>query len=272
MSSIRDRALGILKAIPVPIRSTDPGGIYAKYTGLTHQALAANWKKGGIMTGCNGFAGWYGTQLGSPLYLGRFDLATYLPSHGKGHAWVKSVEGKKPQPGDILIHTGLHEDVCLGFEGEALLRIAAGQGGKGMGCDLLSRVPAPGKYTPYTAAKLQGWVDIDLYFGDAPSASPLAQWLQGWWSVWDGKQYFYFFGQGGYVQYTKTKPANKAAPPKYVLNSGKVTISATGAVVLDWNPADGGATRETFSNARIGGTQMNGSSSRYAPLVATKML
>jgi hypothetical protein len=269
MTPIRERAVGILNAIPVPIRSTDAGGLYARYTGgLTHQTMADNWKKGGIMTGCNAFAGWYGQQLGSTIYLGRFDLATYLPSQGKGHAWVKSAAGKRPQPGDILIHTGLHEDVCIGFVGDVLHRMAAGQGGKGMGYDLLCRVPGKG---PFNAGNLQGWVDIDLYFGAAPAVSPLAQWMQGWWSVWDGNQYYYYFGQGGYVQYVKTMPVSKAAPPKHPLNTGTFTVAASGGLVIDWNPADGGATRETFANARVSNTQMNGTSNRYAPLLAKKM-
>lgn len=269
MTPIRARALEILNAMPVPIRSTDPGGRYAKYTGgLTHQTMADNWKKGGIMTGCNAFAGWYGQQLGSSLYLGRFDLATYLPSHGKGHAWVKSAAGKKPQPGDILIHTGLHEDVCIGFVGEVLHRMAAGQGGKGMGCDLLCRVPGKGSYS---AAGLQGWVDIDLYFGAAPAVSPLAQWLLGWWSVWDGTQYYYHFDAAGGVQYTKTKPVNRAAPLTHPVNRGGYRFLQHGVLVLEWAPAGDGVTRETFTNAVPGSSKMNGTSNRYGQLVATKL-
>lgn len=270
MTPIREKALGILNSMPAaPVRSNDGTGNYSKYTGgLKHETMAANWSKGGIMTGCNAFAGWYAQQLGSSLYLGRFDLATILPGAGKGHAWIKSAAGKRPQPGDILIHTGLHEDVCIGFVGDILHRMAAGQGGKGMGCDVLCRVPGKG---PFNASNLQGWVDIDLYFGPAPVIAVTPAWLQGWWSVWDGVQYYYYFGQGGCVQYTKQKPVSKATPPKHPLNEGTFSVATTGAVVIDWNPADGGATRETFGNARSGCTQMNGTSNRYAPLVATKI-
>jgi hypothetical protein len=270
MTPIRERAVGILNAIPVPIRSTDAGGGYAKYTGgLLHQTMADNWKKGGIMTGCNAFAGWYAQQLGSTTYLGRFDLDSFLPSHGKGYAWVKSGPGKRPQPGDILIHTGLHEDVCIGFVGDILHRMAAGQGGKGMGCDLLCRVPGKG---PFNAGNLKGWVDIDLYFGQAPAVSPLAQWMQGWWSVWDGNQYYYYFDACGSVQYTKVKPIGKMAPPAKPLNQGSFKFPQSNTLVIDWNPADNGATKETFSDARVGCTQMNGTSNRYSPLVAKRML
>jgi hypothetical protein len=270
MTAIRDKAAGILNAMPaVPIRSNDGTGNYSKYTGgLKHETMAANWATGGIMTGCNAFAGWYGQQLGSSIYLGRFDLAKFLPANGKGHAWVKSAPGKRPQPGDILIHTGLHEDVCIGFVGDVLHRMAAGQGGKGMGCDVLCRVPGKG---PFNAGNLQGWVDIDLYFGPAPAVVP-THWLQGWWSVWDGKQYYYYFDAAGGVQYVTAKPSSRAAPPAHPANRGGYQFLQQGVLVLEWAPSGDGVTRETFSNAQVGCTKMNGTSNRYAPLVATKLL
>lgn len=64
-----------------------------------------------------------------------------------------------------------------------------------------------------------------------------------------------------------------AAPQKRPLNEGTVTISATPPhVVIDWNPADDGATKESFT--RVGWTSesaMNGVSNRYSPLFAKKM-
>jgi hypothetical protein len=91
--------------------------------------------------------------------------------------------------------------------------------------------------------------------------------------VWDGKQYYYFFGNNGCVQYVTTKPIGKAAPPRFPINEGTFTMGPTGAVVIDWNPAGGGSTRETFIKGGVGSTQMNGKSDRYAdsPLVAKKM-
>src|SRR5262245_33939729 len=100
MSAIRDRARGILNGMPQgEIRSNDGTGNYTKYTGLTHAAMEESWKNGGKLTGCNGFTGWYATSLGSEKYIGRFDLETYLPKIGKGHAWVKSKPGLRPQYG-----------------------------------------------------------------------------------------------------------------------------------------------------------------------------
>jgi len=42
--------------------------------GLTHKMLTDNWAKGGMMTGCNGFTGWYGSQMGSKTISRGFDL------------------------------------------------------------------------------------------------------------------------------------------------------------------------------------------------------
>lgn len=98
------------------------------------------------------------------------------------------------------------------------------------------------------------------------------QWVTGWWTVYDGNSYYYYFSDQALVTYTKIRPANaKAAPPKSPLNEGKVTMTAQG-LVIDWNPADGGATKETFTRAGASERDMNGVSNRYAPLSAKKML
>lgn len=266
MTPIRERAKEILDAMPAtPIRSNDHTGNYKKFTGIDHETLESNWKTGGIMTGCNGFVGWYGRQVGATVNLGRFDLTTYLPSIGKGHAWVKSTADRRPSYGDILLHAGLHEDVALGFDGDILNRMAAGQGGRSQGCDILTRVR--GK-SVYSYINLQGWIDLDLYFGATQPV--LANQLLGWWSVWDGNQYYYFFDAKGGVQYTTTKPLNTGAPLKLPLNQGSYAFASSGKLVIDWNPADGGATKETFTWPPLG-ERINGISNRYAPLVATKM-
>ena len=199
----------------------------------------------------------------------QFDLVTYLPSIGKSDAWIRSSGSRRPQRGDILRHKSFHVDVCDGWDGNILLRIAAGQGGKGMGCDVLKRVR--GK-AAFGSNSLEGWIDIDVFFGQAsrPEADPAMQWIAGWWDVWDGNQYYYFFEPTGDVTYVKAKPRSMGAPPKLPLNQGEFTID-NGNLVIEWNATDGGITIETFHGARMGVGQMNGVSSRYAPLVATKM-
>ena len=270
MSEIRDKAERILDAIPNRDMRSNAGDEYTRYTGLAHSTMKANWDKGGIMTGCNAFVGWYGRELGSKVYLGRFDLATYLPSVGKGDSWIRSSGGRKPQKGDILRHKSFHVDVCDGWDGNILLRIAAGQGGKGMGCDVLKRVRGKAAFDPNN---LEGWIDLETYFGELSRSTvdPLAEWMSGWWDVWDGNQYYYYFEHNGDVFYTKAKPRSRTAPPKMPLNQGSYVFYDDGTMVIDWNPADGGVTVETFSGVRQGVTRMNGVSNRYAPLVATQM-
>lgn len=276
MTPIRTKAMAILNAIPSgEMKSNDSSGLYQKYTGgLTHKRMTDDWayrkehKLPGQLTGCNEFVGWYARQLGSRWNLGRFDLVNYLPTIGKADSWVKSASGLKPQPGDILLHTAFHIDVALKFEGQVLTRVAAGQGGPKFGYDVLKRVVGNGDFTP---ANFQGWVDIDLFFKTSPMRSPVPPWLLGWWSVFDGNQYYYYFS-AQQVTYTKTKPSNLSAPPaKGGLNYGNVTIIDHGLEIL-WNPVGGGQTKETFT--RVGWTsetEMNGDSTRYAKLFARKM-
>ena len=103
--------------------------------------------------------------------------------------------------------------------------------------------------------------------------APFPAWLPGWWNVYDGNTYYYYFSDQNMVTYRKEAPASTAvAPASKPLNEGDVTVSAdTLEVVLDWNPADGGATKETFTRKPGIEDRMNGVSSRYSPLVATKM-
>lgn len=269
MSDIRDKAARILDSIPDRDIRSNAGDEYFRYTGLAHKTMADNWAKGGIMTGCNAFVGWYGRELGAKEYLGRFDLSTYVPSIGKRDAWIRSSGVRRPNRGDILRHKSFHVDVCDGWDGAILLRIAAGQGGKGMGCDVLKHVR--GK-SPYDANNLEGWIDIDLFFSEKKYdyKDPLAMWLSGWWSVYDGNQYYYYFEDNGDVTYVKSKPNAIGAPPKLPLNQGAWNFEGN-RVVIVWNPVDGGITVETFAGATIGATSMNGLSNRYSPLYAKKI-
>ncbi|HSB64661.1 MAG TPA: T6SS effector amidase Tae4 family protein [Thermoanaerobaculia bacterium] len=109
---------------------------------------------------------------------------------------------------------------------------------------------------------------------DEKDANAVPVWLRGWWNVYDGNTYYYYFSDQHGVTYSKVAPASLGvAPAKKTLNEGTVTISATPPhVVIEWNPADGGATTESFT--RVGWSsesEMNGVSNRYAPLFAKKM-
>lgn len=94
----------------------------------------------------------------------------------------------------------------------------------------------------------------------------------GWWDVNDGQQYYYYIdGKSGKVSYTKARPANSTIKNMNVhLNSGDTTIAGTN-IIFDWDPADGGATRETFTFDASEPTTMKGRSNRYGDLLAKKM-
>ncbi len=105
------------------------------------------------------------------------------------------------------------------------------------------------------------------------TAVPLPEWLLGWWKVWDGKAYYYYFGPNGVVQSTKTSPGNTKAAPKSASNSGRYVYTPPNRLVVTWNKVAGASTScvETFYNAVSECTQMNANSNLYSPLVATRM-
>ncbi|OJY36837.1 MAG: hypothetical protein BGP06_14265 [Rhizobiales bacterium 65-9] len=109
---------------------------------------------------------------------------------------------------------------------------------------------------------------------DSSDRNPIPGWLPGWWEVDDGKLYYYYFSDQHGVTYTKTKPANVALPPtKMPMNEGTVAVASDPTqFIINWNPADGGVTIETFSPEPLTSTtRMRGVSNRYGPLTATKM-
>ena len=131
---IRERAKQILSAVPPlgqQINSDGPtAALFTKLTGgVTHERLVKNWEKGGIMTTCNEFVGWFGQALGSKDYLGRFDIETYLAKAGKGLAWVPAGSDARPKYGDIFRPTSFHIGISLDFEGDTWNTVESGQGG-----------------------------------------------------------------------------------------------------------------------------------------------
>ena len=117
-----------------------------------------------------------------------------------------------------------------------------------------------------------------LFWEIANTANPpdewdLPAWLRGWWVVYDGNYYWYYFSDKGIVTYVKSAPKDSTmAPVNMPLNSGRVTVSETAPhVVIEWNPADGGATVEKFRYWGNNNREMNGTSNRYSPLFARKL-
>jgi hypothetical protein len=255
--------------VPDGVVITSDGATQQKYhqlTGYSQQRLKDNWAKGGQLTGCNAFTGWYSKQLKpNGVELSNFDVPKALRQAGRPEAWIPSTAHNRPREGDILRHTAFHMDICVGFEGDVLVRAAAGQGGKAVGHDIITRVRGTHAYNP---ANLMGWVDIDIYLAEAAPVG--MEWLVGWWKVWDGNYYYYYFYPTGAVQYTRTKPAVRTPPPASPMNRGRYSYS-TPNLTIEWNPLDAGPTIETFRNAFPGSLQMNATSNRYSPLVATRI-
>lgn len=284
--SKRSDALALLDThVPdgVEIQSKRDAQRFKELTGTSHETLVKNWKNGGkndgIMSACNGFVSWYAGNLGISGLASWFKLADSMRKAGKGHAWVAADGRSEPQPGDILHHsrggTGLHVDVCVGFTKERyLVRAAAGQitflkpRNPDREFDVLKRVTGT---APYNFRNLIGWLDIEQFFWKAPerNAEPTGNWVEGWWKVYDGNQYYYYFDVDGFVQYTRKPPASPFAPPKFPLNTGSYTYEPNRRVEIEWNPADGGQTIEKFA-AHADLSAMNGTSNRYAPLYASR--
>lgn len=252
MSAVRDKAREIIDgALPSSTTVITSNGAtaakYAEMTGLTHKRLTDNWAGGGIMTGCNGFTGWYGTKLGSKTYLGGFDLEGIVKKAGKPQAWVLSTAGNRPQYGDILRHASFHVDVALDFEGERLWRAAGGQGGKKAGCDMIKRVKGATDYDP---KKIVGWIDIDLYFGEAGAQQGIAvpDWMLGWWQITEGQSiYYYYFFRSGIVQFTSNDALVGKCPYLGDDVSGRFSIDIGRNIVIAWN--DSSYAREGFAPA-----------------------
>lgn len=111
--------------------------------------------------------------------------------------------------------------------------------------------------------------DFDDAYAGASGGTDLS-WLLGWWTVWDGNYYYYYFDHAGRVVYIETPPRSQAAPTS-PHNKGTYEFKPSGDLVLTWNAFAGlDATVETFYNAGPGVTQMNATSSQYSPLVATR--
>ena len=100
--------------------------------------------------------------MGSAKYLGVFDLKHITEIAGKPNLWIVSRNDNRPQYGDILRHTSFHVDVSLDFDGDILLRAAAGQGSKAAGHDIIKRVRGIAPYDPPFACCHPGGEFADL--------------------------------------------------------------------------------------------------------------
>ena len=141
------------------------------------------------------------------------------------------------------------------------------------GDDILQKSGTAGMMNPVLV-----WSQKPIWFWeigeDAPTASALVpEWAQGWWTVYDGNYYYYYFSHDGTVNFIQTKPNPKWKPPQTIGNQGKVTLIPNGLSIL-WKPTEPGgeATKEDFTRLNwTSTTEMNGKSNKYSPLFARKM-
>jgi hypothetical protein len=276
-SDIRERARQILLEVPPfgqQINSVGPTAAkFLKMTGTSQAVLEANWKTGGIMTTCNAFVGWYGTQLGSKNYLGRFDIETMVKKWGKEHAWIPVSSGAQPKYGDIFRPKKFHIGLSLDFEGGMWNTAESGQGGSKTGYDIIKR-----KRSNWDPGLIQGWVDIELLLGDgdtgpAPtvqkSSAPVPDWLPGWWVVsWRHETYYYFFDRNFGVSWTLVKPSSPSQPPAGDRDKGKVSIEPMNVITIVWS-ATGSV--EKLVKAPTVNEQMNGTWNGKEALSAVRL-
>jgi len=275
MAGIRDKAEEVLRVVPTAGQITSNGktaDTFTKLTGTSQETMKKNWDAGGIMTACNGFVGWYARMLRSkvdgtmapPDYLGRFDLETFLPSIGMGHAWIKSTADGRPKYGDICRHTAFHVGVSLDFDGDYWNHVDAGQGGPKVGCDILKRTRSA---TPYDPTKLQGWIDIELYYGTSPQSGRIPDWLIGWWEVtWRGQSYYYFFNLDRTALYTQIRPKDTIVRPIATDDKGTFAVQES-TVTIRWSKT---GTMEVFEKAGTD-NRMQGTWRGTEPLTAEEM-
>lgn len=285
MATKREEALEILNKIPKTaegIRSDKQPDLFLQWTGISHKSMMDSWKENlsgpKLFTACGGFASKFGGLIGITGITSYFDLEKSLSDAGKSHAWVAASSGAKPQIGDILRHTVYHVDVAAGWDGARLKRVAAGQSNhpRPTTSDKVEKEFDALKWltggAAYNSANLQGWLDLDKYFGAAPAAGPHG-WLHGWWQVWDGNRYWYHLAPNGVATYTKMQPANLNRPPSRPTNVGYFSYTAPSTLVVTWNQVAGAPEpcEETFYNATPGCKLMNARSNLYGPLVATRL-
>jgi hypothetical protein len=269
-NGIRERAKDLLKDVPPLGQQINSDGataaLFTKLTGgVTHARLVKNWEGGGIMTTCNEFVGWFGRALGSKDYLGRFDIEKYLAHIGKSNAWVPSTNGARPKYGDIFRPKSFHMGISLDFDGDTWNTVESGQGGPKAGRDIIKR-----KQTTYDGSTLQGWVDLELYFGSAAQSGPVPEWLPGWWQVtWRGQTYYYYFDRNRQAKWTQNLQQSASQPPVAANDTGNFAIDANGTITIRWG-ASGSV--ENFSRVLVTpNEQMRGTWNGTEPLTAVKM-
>jgi Type VI secretion system (T6SS), amidase effector protein 4 len=103
--------------------------------------------------------------------------------------------------------------------------------------------------------------------------APAPAWLQGWWDVDDGNQWFYHVSDQFVVVWTTTEPKGvNDMPLRNRGNEGVVQLDeTTGTIEITWDENGGANTVETFSYApNSAPVNLSGKSNRFANLTAVR--
>jgi hypothetical protein len=211
-------------------------------------------------TGCNQFAGQIVRLAGGP-YVGGLNLRASLDGAGVPFAWVPGGSGATSKTGDVLDFGGEHIGMTYNNPDGSFRHIDGGQGGPGMGFDMIAYGMAP-------FSAVIGWADMDLVFGAGPPDSSAPAWLAGWWTLsWQGTKYWYYFGAGGFAQYQKVPPASpKQAPSQFQKHdAGTFTMNGADSCTVKWRITGSVEkwTRDSGSNSKMTGIY-NNSETLYA--------
>jgi hypothetical protein len=204
---------------------------FKKLTGVEHLTLIKNWAGGGIMTTCNEFVGKASLEMGSPFYLGVFELEELLRSKGKAHAWVPANSGKRPGYGDVFRPTKFHMGISLGFEGEDWLTVESGQGGSTSGYDIIKR-----KKQKFDPALLLGWCNTRILLDPRPG---VPDWLVGVWVIYCGDKTYHYsineYYEASFYPWAPIGGTQNATPT----DTGKVTFQDSDSFSITWSQEGG---------------------------------
>lgn len=253
MANVRKKAEDFLKQVPLYGDVTSNGStaaLFTKLTGSSHATLQATWKQEDVAkkarrdagnnnmaglpttTTCNAFVGQLSNAIGSPIYLGQFDIEQKLKKAGFGDAWIPANSGKRPGYGDVFRPLRFHMGVSLDFIGDLWNTVESGQGGPGQdytkGFDIIRRKQQ--KWEPTT---LQGWVDIEILIRIATKAP---SWMVGWWRFEvNATQQFVWLPERGNAQSFDQPPPNTRLAPTTEGKKGEIEFDADAqGVTLVW--------------------------------------
>jgi hypothetical protein len=125
-------------------------------------------------TCCDDFAIRYCHSL-LDITLAGFHLESTVTSHDRWVSYVPTGARRRPEFGDICWSKPNHLSVQTDFTNDGRrCSAAAGQGGPGLGFDILGRVCGD---SPYDWRDMYGWIDIRAFAGLPPMATRTAYWV-----------------------------------------------------------------------------------------------